>query len=121
MVHLALTHFFPFLAHSHVIARTDNMAVVSHTNQTGMNRHVRQLLLWAQDNFFSLRAVHVPGVLKPSGGLSVETETQVGGMDAEPPDGGSDLLTIRRYTSLHLRSRPNAPFGSPSLTLPLWG
>ncbi len=26
-----------------------------------------------------------------SGGLSVETETQVGGMDAEPPDGGSDL------------------------------
>ncbi len=33
---------------------------------------------------------------EPSGELSVETETQVGGMDAEPPDGGSDLGTIWR-------------------------
>ncbi len=33
---------------------------------------------------------------EPSGGLSVKTETQVGGMDTEPPDGGADLGAIRR-------------------------
>ncbi len=31
----------------------------------------------------------------PSGGLSIETETPVRGMDAEPPDGESGLGTIR--------------------------
>ncbi len=70
-VHLALTHFLLFLTHSHVIVRTDNMAVVSHINRQGssrsrtLNRHVRQLPLWAQlgHQFLSLRAVHVPGVL----------------------------------------------------------
>ncbi len=45
------------------------MAVVSHINRQGgsrsrtLNRHAGQLLLWAQDKFLSLRAVHVPGVL----------------------------------------------------------
>ncbi len=69
VVHLALTHFIPFLTHSHVIVRTDNMAMVSHINRQGgswsctLNRHAHQLLLWAQDTFLSLRAVHVPGVL----------------------------------------------------------
>ncbi len=69
VVHLALIHFLPFLAHSHVIFRMDNMAVVSHINHQGgfrsrtLNRHARQLLLWAQDTFLSLRAVHVPEVL----------------------------------------------------------
>ncbi len=68
-VHLALTHFLPFLTNSHVIVRTDNMAVVPHINRLGgsrartLNRHARQLLLWAQETFLSLRAVHVPGVL----------------------------------------------------------
>ncbi len=32
---------------------------------------------------------------EPSGGLLVKTETQVRGMDAEPPYGGSDLGKIR--------------------------
>ncbi len=60
---------FPFLTHSHVIVRTENMVVVSHINHQGrlrsrtLNRNVRQLLLWAQDKFLSLRAVYVPGVL----------------------------------------------------------
>ncbi len=69
VVHLALTHFLLFLTHSHVIVKTDNMAVVSHINRQGgfrsrtLNRHACQLLLWAQDKFLSLRAVHVPGVL----------------------------------------------------------
>ncbi len=68
-VHLALTHFLLFLAHSHVIIRTDNMVVVSHIKRQGgsrshtLNKHARQLLLWAQDKFLSLRAVHVPEVL----------------------------------------------------------
>ncbi len=45
------------------------MAVVSHINRQGgsrsrtLNRHARQLILWAQDKFLSLRVVHVPGVL----------------------------------------------------------
>ncbi len=45
------------------------MAVVYHINrQMGsrsrtLNRHECRLLLWAQDKFLSLRAVHVPGVL----------------------------------------------------------
>ncbi len=43
--------------------------MVSHINRQGgswsctLNRHAHQLLLWAQDTFLSLRAVHVPGVL----------------------------------------------------------
>ncbi len=53
----------------HVIVRTDNMAVVSHINRQGgsrsrtLDRLARHLLLWSQDKFLSLRAVHVPGVL----------------------------------------------------------
>ncbi len=66
---LALIHFLPSLRGCHVIVRTDNMAVVSHINRQGgsrsrtLNRHARRLLLWTQDKFLSLRAVHVPGVL----------------------------------------------------------
>ncbi len=68
-VFLALIHFLPSLKGCHVIVRTDNMAVVSHINHQGgsrsctLNRHARRLLLWTQDKFLSLRAVHVPGVL----------------------------------------------------------
>lgn len=45
------------------------MAVVSHVNRRGcsqsrtLDRHARRRLLWAQDRFLSLRAVHVPGDL----------------------------------------------------------
>ncbi len=45
------------------------MAVVSHINrQEGsrsrtLDRLARHLLLWSQDKFLSLRAVHVPGIL----------------------------------------------------------
>jgi hypothetical protein len=68
-VFLALCHFLPFLEGHHVIVRTDNMAVVSHVNRQGgsrsrtLDRHARHLLLWSQDKFLSLRAVHVPGIL----------------------------------------------------------
>ncbi len=68
-VFLALIHFLPFLRRCHVIVRTDNMAVVSHINRQGgsrsctLNRLAFRLLLWSQDKFLSLRAVHVPGVL----------------------------------------------------------
>ncbi len=68
-VFLALKYFLPVLGEHHVIVRTDNMAVVSHINRQGgsrsrtLDRLVRHLLLWSQDKFLSLRAVHVPGVL----------------------------------------------------------
>ncbi len=68
-VFLALKYFLPVLGEHHVIVRTDNMAVVSHINRQGgsrsrtLDRLARHLLLWSQDKFLSLRAVHVPGVL----------------------------------------------------------
>ncbi len=68
-VFLALKYFLPVLGGHHIIDRTDNMAVVSHINRQGgsksrtLDRLARHLLLWSQDKFLSLRAVHVPGVL----------------------------------------------------------
>ncbi len=68
-VFLALMYFLPVLGVYHIIVRTDNMAVVSHINRQGgsrsrtLDRLVRRLLLWSQDKFLSLRAVHVPGIL----------------------------------------------------------
>ncbi len=68
-VFLALKYFLPVLGGHHIIVRTDNMAVVSHINRQGgsksrtLDRLARHLLLWSQDKFLSLRAVHVPGVL----------------------------------------------------------
>ncbi len=68
-VFLALIHFLPVLGKHHVIVRTDNMAVVSHINRQGgsrlhtLDRLARRLLLWSQDKFLSLKAVHVPGIL----------------------------------------------------------
>ncbi len=85
VVHLALIHFLPFLAHSHVIFRMDNMAVVSHINHQGgfrsrtLNRHASSL---GTRQIFVPESGPCPKGPVPSGGLSVETETQVGGMDA---------------------------------------
>ncbi len=68
-VFLALKYFLPVLRGYHIIVRTDNMALVSHTNRQGgsrsctLDRLARHLLLWSQDKFLSLRAVHVPGIL----------------------------------------------------------
>ncbi len=64
-VFLAPIHFLPSLKGCHVIVSTDNMAVLSHINRQGgfTVAHPCRLLLWTQDKFLSLRAVHVPGVL----------------------------------------------------------
>ncbi len=68
-IFLALKYFLPVLGGYHIIVRTDNMAVVSHINRQGgswsrtLDRLARHLLLWSQDKFLSLRAVHVPGIL----------------------------------------------------------
>ncbi len=68
-VFLALMHFLPVLGEHHIIVRMDNMAVVSHINRQGgsrsrtLDRLACRLLLWSQDEFLSLRAVHVPGML----------------------------------------------------------
>ncbi len=68
-VFLALMHFLPVLVEHNIIVRTDNMAVVSHINRQGgsrpctLDRLARHLLLWSQDKFLSLRAVHVLGML----------------------------------------------------------
>ncbi len=68
-VFLALIDFLPLLRGCHVIVRTDNMAVVFHINRQGgsrsctLNRLARCLLLWSQNKFLSLIAVHVPCVL----------------------------------------------------------
>ncbi len=71
-VFLALKYFLPVLGGYHIIVRTDNMAVVSHINRQGgsrsrtLDRLACHLLLWSQDKFLSLRAVHVPGILNPA-------------------------------------------------------
>ncbi len=99
-VFLALKYFLPVLGGHHIIVRTDNMAVVSHINRQGgsksrtLDRLAHHLLLWSQDKFLSLRAVHVPGVLNLAGRFSVETEAQAGGMDVEPSDGIPDLGSV---------------------------
>ncbi len=68
-VFLVLMHFLPALGKHHVIVRSENMAVVSHIKRLGgsrsrnLDRLEHRLLLWSQDKFLSLRAVHVPGVL----------------------------------------------------------
>ncbi len=68
-VFLALMHFLPVLGEHHIIVRTDNMVVVSHISRQGgsrsrtLDRLAHRLLLWSQDKFLSLRAVHVPGML----------------------------------------------------------
>ncbi len=68
-VFLALMYFLPVLGGYHIIVRTDNMAVMSHINRQGgsrsrtLDRLACRLLLWSQDKFHSLRAVHVPGIL----------------------------------------------------------
>ncbi len=67
-VFLALINFLPILGNHHVIVSTDNMEAVSHINRQGgsrsrtLDRLARRLLLWSQDKFLSLRAVHVPGI-----------------------------------------------------------
>ncbi len=68
-VFLALKYFLPVLGGYHIIVRTDNMVVASHINRQGgsrsrtLDRLARRLLLWSQDKFLSLRAVHVLGIL----------------------------------------------------------
>ncbi len=61
-----------------------------------------------------------PRGLEPSGGLLVKTETLEWMLNRRMVDHifGKDLVR-QRWTSLHRRSQPNAPFGSASLTLHL--
>ncbi|XDV15909.1 hypothetical protein PO909_015850 [Leuciscus waleckii] len=65
----ALKHFLPYLRGHHVLARTDNMSVVSYVNRQGGIRSkilcalAERLLVWAQGSLRSLRAAHVPGHL----------------------------------------------------------
>ncbi len=124
---LGLIHFLPSLRGCHVIVMTDNMLVVSHINRQGgsrsrtLNRPARRLLLWAQDKFLSLRAVHVPGVLNLAADF-VKTESQVGGVDVEPsnsspdlgfvPQSGSGSLCIARVVPMPTLVLPDFP-GTP--------
>ncbi len=69
VVFLALRYYLPVLRGYHIIVRTDNMVVVSHINRQGgsplrtLDKLAHHLLLWSQDKFLSLRAVHVLGIL----------------------------------------------------------
>ncbi len=67
---LALKNFQAQLEQLHVLIRTDNMSVVSYINHQGGTRskplyeQAADLLLWADHIFLSIRAVHIPGLLK---------------------------------------------------------
>ncbi len=65
---------------------------------TVLNRHARHLLLWTQDKFLPLRAIHVPGALNLAADF-VETEAQVRGMDVEPSNSSPDLGLIQQSRS----------------------
>ncbi|KAI2644567.1 Transposon Ty3-G Gag-Pol polyprotein [Labeo rohita] len=66
-VFLALKYFLYQLRGCHVLVRVDNTVAVSYLNHQGglrsrnLNRIARQIFLWAQDKFLSLRAVYIPG------------------------------------------------------------
>ncbi len=94
-VFLALKYFLPVLGEHHVIVRTDNMAVVSHINRQGgsrsrtLDRLALHLLLWSQDKFLSLRAVHVPGVLNLAADFLSRQKLKPGESSDGIPDLGS--------------------------------
>ncbi len=114
-------YFLPVLGEHHIIVRTDNMAVVSHINRQGgsrsrtLDRLTRRLILWSQDKFLSLRAVHIPGILNLAV-FSVETETQAGRVDVEPSDGIPDLESVWQSGSGPLCFSRVIPM--PALVLP---
>ncbi len=62
----ALKQFIPNLRGHHVLVHTDNTLVVSYINRQGglrsrpLCRLACQILLWAQGNLLSLRAVYIP-------------------------------------------------------------
>ncbi len=58
-IHLALIHFLPFLAHSLVIIRTDNMAVVS----PSITREAPGYAPLGTGQIFVPESIHVPGYL----------------------------------------------------------
>ncbi len=99
-VFLALKYFLPVLGGHHIIVRTDNMAVVSHINHQGgsksrtLDRLARHLLLWSQDKFLSLRAVHVPGVLNLVADFLLRQKLKPGEWMLKPSDGIPDLGSV---------------------------
>ncbi|CAM4308209.1 unnamed protein product [Leuciscus chuanchicus] len=95
------------------------MAVVSHVNRQGgsrsrtLDRHAHHLLLWSQDKFLSLRAVHVPGILNLAADFLSRQKLR---SDVEPPDGGPDLGDVRESGSGPLFISGVIPM--PALVLP---
>lgn len=68
-VFLAIKRFLPYLRGCHILVRKDDMTLVSYLNRLGglhscpQCRLARCVLLWAQTEFLSVRAVHIPGHL----------------------------------------------------------
>ncbi len=106
-VFLALKYFLPVLGGYHIKVRTDNMAVVSHINRQGgsrtrtLDRLARRLLLWSQDKFLSLRAVHVPGILNLAADFFCRdppmAECQSVRVSANKADSGSTMQCTEVY------------------------
>lgn len=65
-VFLALKYFLRQMRSCHVLVRVDNTATVSYLSHQGgrrsrnLNKIARQIFLWAQDKFLSLRTVYIP-------------------------------------------------------------
>ncbi|CAM4580422.1 unnamed protein product [Leuciscus chuanchicus] len=66
-IHFALQEFSLFIRDHHVLIRTDNTELVAYINRQGgvrssaLQRMAQFFLLWANQHFLSIRAVHVPG------------------------------------------------------------
>ncbi len=73
---------------------------VSHINRQGgsrsrtLDRLARHLLLWSQDKFLSLRAVHVPGVLNLAADFLSRQKLKPGEWMLKPSDGIPDLGSV---------------------------
>jgi len=83
-VFLALKYFLPQLRGCHVLVRVDNTVAVSYINPQGglrshnLNRIARQIFLWAQEKFLSIREVYIPGHLNVGADLLSREKLQTG-------------------------------------------
>ncbi len=123
-VFLALMYFLPVLGGYHIKVRTDNMVVVSHINRQGgsRSRTLDRLLLWSQDKFLSLRAVHIweYWTLRPNFCRDRNSGRESGCWTVRRYPRFGICLAKRRWTSLLLKSHPNACSGSPWVSRRLW-
>ncbi len=120
-VRLALSRLRGRLQGKDVLVRTDNTATVAYINRQGglrsrrMSQLARHLLLWSQKHLRSLRAIHIPGVLKPGSRRAVSSSTSRG-VETPSSGGPADLESVRSCSGRPVCISGNHPL--PVVLLP---